>query len=187
MTDVFSNHWKDLLETLLNRGAGAGADLVEVFLERTNHVGVLAEQDQITSVNPSFAKGAGLRVFRGGRDGFVSTNDLTQDGLTRALDQALAMLGLEVNSLSSSDDRFNGLDSLIDHGVTKNDWLSRCPTLVSASQRLLEGTNELERIGQHLQVRRGSYSRDWQESWSPLQMARLLATYDFINPRACRF
>jgi TldD protein len=34
---------------------------------------------------------------------------------------------------------------------------------VSASQRLLEGTNELERIGQHLQVRRGSYSRDWQE------------------------
>ena len=122
MTDVFSNHWKDLLETLLNRGAGAGADLVEVFLERTNHVGVLAEQDQITSVNPSFAKGAGLRVFRGGRDGFVSTNDLTQDGLTRALDQALAMLGLDVNSLSSSDDRFNGLDSLIDHGVTKNDW-----------------------------------------------------------------
>jgi TldD protein len=62
LTDVFSNQWKDLLETLLNRGARAGADLVEVFLERTNHVGVLAEQDQITSVNPSFSKGAGLRV-----------------------------------------------------------------------------------------------------------------------------
>ena len=163
MTDVFSNQWRDLLETLLNRGARAGADLVEVFLERTNHVGVLAEQDQITSVNPSFAKGAGLRVILGGRDGFVSTNDLSQEGLTRALDQALAMLGLEVQSLSSSADRFNGLNSLIDHGDTKNDWLNRCPTLVSASQRLLEGTSELERIGQHLQVRRGSYSRDWQE------------------------
>ena len=163
MTDVFSNQWRDLLETLLNRGARAGADLVEVFLERTNHVGVLAEQDQITSVNPSFAKGAGLRVFRGGRDGFVSTNDLSQEGLTRALDQALAMLGLEVQSLSSSADRFNGLNSLIDHGDTKNDWLNRCPTLVSASQRLLEGTSELDRTGQHLQVRRGSYSRDWQE------------------------
>ena len=143
MTDVFSNQWKDLLETLLNRGARAGADLVEVFLERTNHVGVLAEQDQITSVNPSFTKGAGLRVFRGGRDGFVSTNDLSQEGLSRALDQALAMLGLDFQSLSSSADRFNGLSSLIDHGDTKNDWLSRCPTLVSASQRLLEGTCEL--------------------------------------------
>ena len=98
MTDVFSNHWKDLLETLLNRGAGAGADLVEVFLERTNHVGVLAEQDQITSVNPSFAKGAGLRVFRGGRDGFVSTNDLTQDGLTRALDQAVSYTHLTLTT-----------------------------------------------------------------------------------------
>jgi TldD protein len=73
------------------------------------------------------------------------------------------MLGLEVQSLSSSADRFNGLNSLIDHGDTKNDWLNRCPTLVSASQRLLEGTSELDRIGQHLQVRRGSYSRDWQE------------------------
>ena len=163
MTDVFSNQWKDLLETLLNRGAGAGADLVEVFLERTDHVGVLAEQEQITSVNPSFAKGAGLRVFRGGRDGFVSTNDLSHGGLTRALDQALAMLGLDVNSLSSSGDRFNGLNSLVDHGDIKNDWLSRCPSLVDASQRLLEGTRELDRIGQHLQVRRGSYSRDWQE------------------------
>ena len=32
-----------------------------------------------------------------------------------------------------------------------------------ASSRLLEGTSQLERLGQHLQVRRGSYSRDWQE------------------------
>ena len=42
---------------------------------------------------PSFARGAGIRVFLNGRDGFVSTNDLSQDGLTVILDQALAMLG----------------------------------------------------------------------------------------------
>ena len=90
MTASFTSNWKDLLEDLLQRGSCAGADLVEVFLERTDHLGLLAEQDRITSVNPAFTRGAGLRVFLNGRDGFVSTNDLTRDGLTRALDQALA-------------------------------------------------------------------------------------------------
>ena len=35
--------------------------------------------------------------------------------------------------------------------------------MADASLRLLQGTAQLERLGQHLQVRRGSYSRDWQE------------------------
>ena len=43
------------------------------------------------------------------------------------------------------------------------DWLGRCPLLQEASQRLLEGTDQLQRLGQHLQARRGSYARDWQE------------------------
>ena len=47
MTNAFSNQWKGLLESLLHRGSSAGADLVEVFLERTDHIGLLAEQDQI--------------------------------------------------------------------------------------------------------------------------------------------
>ena len=163
MTDTFSTQWRDLLESLLHRGAKAGADLVEVFMERTDHLGLLAEQDLITSVNPSFARGAGLRVFLDGRDGFVSTNDLSESGLTRALDQALAMLGLSPQHLSGSATRFDGLNDLIDHGVSKNQWLDRCPSMADASDVLLKGTVHLDRLGQHLQVRRGSYARDWQE------------------------
>ena len=76
--------WVARLEPLLAAGRAAGADLVELFLERSDHVSVLAEQDTITSVSPSFGTGAGLRVFRSGRDGFVSTNDLSEAGLTAA-------------------------------------------------------------------------------------------------------
>ena len=162
MTETFSDQWRDFLESLLRRGAGAGADLVEVFLERTNHIGLLAEQDRITSVNPSFSCGAGLRVFRDGRDGFVSTNDLSNQGLQRALDQALAMLGLEAQVLAEVQG-FAGLGVLTDHGRSKEDWLSRCPKLDQASERLLTGTAALRHMGKHLEVRRGSYSRDWQE------------------------
>ena len=87
-------NWASRLESLLSAGRAAGADLVEVFLERTDHLGLLAEQDGITSVSPAFGMGAGLRVFRGLRDGFVSTNDLSERGLLEALDHALGMLGL---------------------------------------------------------------------------------------------
>ena len=159
---LFTTKGAALLEDLLQRGVSAGASLVEVFAERTDHLGLLAEQDTITSVNPSFALGAGIRVFRGERDGFVSTNDLSIDGLTRALDQALAMLGLESGTRDSAG-TFQGLRSLINHAASKEDWLQRCPSMAEAGDRLKQGTAHLDRLGQHLQVRRGSYARDWQE------------------------
>jgi TldD protein len=154
--------WPKRLESLLAAGRAAGADLVEIFLERTDHLGVLAEQEAITSVSPAFGMGAGLRVFRGGRDGFVSTNDLSETGLTLALDQALAMLGL-VRSTTAAHTSTGGLPPLRDHGQGKDTWLQACPGLKEATSRLLLGTERLQAHGHHLQSRRGTYSRDWQE------------------------
>jgi TldD protein len=159
--------WRARLEPLLAAGREAGADLVEVFLERTDHIGVLAEQEAITSVSPSFGMGAGLRVFRGERDGFVSTNDLSETGLRLALEQALGMLGLTAITSGLATDlgnvRFEGLPSLRDFAAPKQDWLNRCPALAEATAKLLEGTDRLARHGRHLQARRSSYARDWQE------------------------
>ena len=159
--ESFDATWQTPLEELLGLGCAAGADLVEVFLERSDHLGVLAEQDTITSVSPAFGRGAGIRIFRGERDGFVSTNDLSPAGLRTALEQALGMLGLALLSHGSSS--FEGLPALRDFGLAKQHWLSGSPTLAAATARLLEGTDLLQRHGRHLQARRGSYSRDWQE------------------------
>ncbi len=161
MLEGFDLSWRQRLEPLLAAGRAAGASLVEVFLESTDHIGLLAEQDRITSVSPAFGRGAGVRVFRGERDGFVSTNDLSERGLMVALEQALGMLGLTVNSNGISG--FDGLPDLHDYALAKGDWLGACPTLAESTDRLLEGTALLERHGQHLQARRGSYARDWQE------------------------
>ena len=149
--DPGASPWEQRLNALLNAGVRAGADLVEVFLERTDHLGVLAEQDKITSVSPAFGMGAGIRVFRGTRDGFVSTNDLSDAGLAEALDQALAMLQLERSTLSGST-AFQGLGALKNFAAQKNDWLDRTPDLSVITQRLLEGTQCLQRLGQHLEV-----------------------------------
>ena len=154
-------NWASRLESLLAAGRAAGADLVEVFLERTDHLGVLAEQDGITSVSPAFGMGAGLRVFSGLRDGFVSTNDLSAAGLMEALDQALGMLGLLRTTQGSGG--FDGLPALRDHGQGKDGWLDLCPGLGEATAKLLLGTERLQSHGRHLQARRGNYARDWQE------------------------
>lgn len=153
--------WLGHIEPLLAAGRAAGADLVEVFLERSDHLGALAEQDAITNVSPSFGMGAGVRVFHGRHDGFVSTNDLSAPGLMAALDQALGMLGLARGRLDRGG--FEGLPALRDHGLDKGEWLLSSPSLQEATTRLLEGTASLARHGAHLQARRGSYSRDWQE------------------------
>ena len=135
--------WQQRLELLLSAGRGAGADLVEVILERGDRLGVMAEQERVTSVSPAFVTGAGVRVFRGKdhgyRDGFVSTNDLSEAGLLQALDQALGMLGLERNSAAASAD-FQGLPALKDYGLSKERLvgsISRCAVI---AERLLEGT-----------------------------------------------
>jgi TldD protein len=153
--------WRSRLEPLLAAGRAAGADLVEVFLERSDHLGVLAEQEVITNVSPSFGMGAGVRVFSGRHDGFVSTNDLSSTGLMAALDQALGMLGLLRNT--HAVDGFEGLPALRDHAAGKATWLVASPSLGDVATRLLEGTGALTRHGAHLQARRGSYARDWQE------------------------
>jgi len=125
--DPFDLSWRSRLELVLASGRAAGASLVEVFLESTDHIGLLAEQDSITNVSPAFGKGAGIRVFREERDGFVSTNDLSERGLMAALEQALGMLGLERGSSDSS--RFDGLSGLRDYGQSKQAWLDHCPGL----------------------------------------------------------
>ena len=89
---VFGNCNKDLLEEIIFYGIGLGADFVEIFIENTDNASVLAEEDFITSVSPSFGRGAGIRIFKNKKDGFVSTNDLTKHGLMRAISQAIEML-----------------------------------------------------------------------------------------------
>ena len=98
---------KDLLEEIIFYGMGLGADFVEIFIENTDNASVLAEEDFITSVSPSFGRGAGIRIFKDKRDGFVSTNDLSKHGLMRSVSQAIEMLDI---TDKNNREVFNGLN-----------------------------------------------------------------------------
>ncbi|MFM7614692.1 MAG: PmbA/TldA family metallopeptidase, partial [Synechococcales cyanobacterium] len=96
--DRFDQSWETPLSTLLGLGRSAGADFIEFFLERVNYISSLAEDDTLTSISPRLSVGAGVRVFRGKRDGYVSTNDVSFAGLKSSLEKALDILGLQLPS-----------------------------------------------------------------------------------------
>jgi len=116
---VFGSCNKNLLEEIIFYGIGLGADFVEIFIENTDNSSVLAEEDFITSVSPSFGRGAGIRIFKGKKDGFVSTNDLTKHGLMRSVSQAIEMLDITDNNRVV----FNGLNKHRDYSLSKKKWI----------------------------------------------------------------
>jgi TldD protein len=162
--DRFDSSWEAPLSTLLGLGRAAGADFVEFFLERVNYISCLAEDDAITSISPSLSTGAGVRVFRGKADCYVSTNDLTFSGLKTALEKGLSILGLHIPAPNSFVPEIN-LELLRDYATVlgKENWLSLCSSMKEMGDVLLSATNQLQRQASHVQSRRASYFRDWQE------------------------
>ena len=149
---------KDLLEEVISYGISLGADFVEIFLENTDNSNILAEEDYITSVSPSFGKGGGIRIFKDKRDGFVCTNDLTKKGLMRSVSQAIEMLDI---SDKKNKELFRGINELKNYSASKKNWIEEIPTINEISEKLIQSTNLLNK--NKIIVRKGSYSRNWQE------------------------
>ncbi|MBW4470284.1 MAG: TldD/PmbA family protein [Stenomitos rutilans HA7619-LM2] len=162
--DRFDATWESPLSTLLGLGRAAGADFVEFFLERVNYISCLAEDDAITSISPRLSTGAGIRVFRGQTDCYVSTNDLTFSGLKAALEKGLSILGLQLPSPGAYIPEIN-LEPLRDYAVLrgKESWLSEASSMREMGEVLLDANARLQQKATHVQSRRAVYFRDWQE------------------------
>ncbi len=154
----FDEENKQLLEEVISHGLSLGADFVEIFLENTDNISVLVEDDFITSVSPSFGKGAGIRIFKDTRDGFVSTNDLSRKGLISSISQAIEMLDINATTIR----RFEGLENIRNYSSNKNAWLESTPTINEIGEKLLSSTKYLKKE-EKVNVRKGSYARNWQK------------------------
>ncbi|NES96305.1 MAG: TldD/PmbA family protein [Desertifilum sp. SIO1I2] len=160
----FDSSWEPLLSTLLGWGRAAGADFIEFFLERVNYISCLAEEDAITSISPRITTGAGVRVFRGKADCYVSTNDLSFFGLKAALEKGLSIMGLQLPAPNSYIPEVV-LEPLRDYATTKTkeNWLTASSSMQEMGEILLSANQTLKAKASHIQSRRASYFRDWQE------------------------
>ena len=77
----------------------------------------------------------------------------------RSVSQAIEMLDI---SKKNNSPIFNGLEKLKDYSKTKINWLKEVPTINEVSEKLLLSTKSLKKDKKVL-VRKGSYSRNWQE------------------------
>ena len=162
--EQFDETWAAPLSTLLGLGRAAGADFLEFFLERVNYISCLAEEDTITSITPRLSTGAGVRVFRGKADCYVSTNDISFNGLKSALEKALAIVGLQLPVPNAFIAEIN-LELLRDYATKrgKDAWLPLCTSMREMGEVLLDSTTQIKQKAKHIQSRRASYFRDWQE------------------------
>ncbi|NEO97134.1 MAG: TldD/PmbA family protein [Symploca sp. SIO2E9] len=162
--DRFDQTWEAPLSTLLGLGRAAGADFIEFFLERINYISCLAEDDTITSISPSLSTGAGVRVFRGVADCYVSTNDMSFAGLKAALEKGLSIMGLQLPTPNAYVPEIN-LELLRDYATAKGKeiWLSKCSSMQEMGEVLLNANAKLNLKANHVQSRRATYFRDWQE------------------------
>ncbi len=162
--DRFDETWEAPLSTLLGWGRAAGADFIEFFLERVNYISCMAEDDAITSISPRLSTGAGVRVFRGKADCYVSTNDLSFNGLKAALEKGLSIMGLQLPAPNSYVPEIN-LELLRDYAAKKGkeSWLADCSSMREMGDVLLAANGELANQAKFVQSRRAVYFRDWQE------------------------
>ncbi|MDB9420506.1 TldD/PmbA family protein [Microcystis aeruginosa] len=160
----FDSSWAAPLSTLLGLGRAAGATFIEFFLERVNYISCLAEDDTITSLSPKLSTGAGIRLFRGKADCYVSTNDLSFQGLKNALEKGLSILGLNLPGPNAYIPEIN-LEMFRDYATVKNKdiWLNNCSSLREMGDILLNANVHLNQKASHVQSRRAAYFRDWQE------------------------
>jgi TldD protein len=160
----FDETWRSPLATLLGLGRAAGADLVEFFLEKVNYISSMAEDDTITSVSPRISTGAGVRVFVGKADCYVSTNDLSFKGLKNALEKALGIMGLHLPIPQAYVPEIN-LEWLRDYASRgqKESWIKDCSSMQDIAGVLLSANRYLNKTATHVQSRKAVYFRDWQE------------------------
>ncbi|MFC1555442.1 TldD/PmbA family protein, partial [candidate division KSB1 bacterium] len=97
------DYYRELAESTVKHALEAGVSQAEVYLEW----GIASENAvrlrEPETVKLSSFKGMGIRVFKGGKQGYVSTTDFSRETLGRLVQQAAALADV------SGDDQFAGL------------------------------------------------------------------------------
>jgi len=79
---------KNLLTGIINELGKKGGDFAEIYIEEKHNSMVLCEDNRIEKINSGTDVGAGIRIVRDGNTAYVYTNDLSEQGLFKAVSVA---------------------------------------------------------------------------------------------------
>lgn len=81
---------EELLTRLIDEGSSAGASYVEVRYQNDYGISVSMRNGKVLGVGSFREEGVGIRVLVNGSLGFAATNDLSREGLSKALENAIS-------------------------------------------------------------------------------------------------
>ncbi len=82
---------KRMADVALNTAKGLGASYADARIGRYLNQYVFTREDKVQSVTNTESFGIGIRVIANGTWGFASTNDVSEDGIKKATEQAVAI------------------------------------------------------------------------------------------------
>lgn len=82
---------KKLADVALNTAKSLGASYADARIGRYLNQYVFTREEKVQSVNNTESFGIGIRVIANGTWGFASTNSVTEDGIKKATEQAVAI------------------------------------------------------------------------------------------------
>ncbi|TDN39791.1 TldD/PmbA family protein [Hymenobacter sp. UV11] len=82
---------KRLADVALNAAKSAGASYADVRIQRTLNQGIFTREKQVQNIASGESFGVGIRVIANGTWGFASTNNVTDAGLAKTAQQAVAI------------------------------------------------------------------------------------------------
>jgi PmbA protein len=86
--------YKNLTSQLVKQCLRSGADAAEVYLQTGRNLTIEVRNSQVETVQEASTYGVGLRVFKGGRMAFASSNDFGETALEEAIRRAVAFAGI---------------------------------------------------------------------------------------------
>ena len=92
---------KKMADVALNTAKSLGASYADARIGRYLNQYVFTREDKVQNVVNTESFGIGIRVIANGTWGFASTNEVTEDGIKKATDQAVAIA--KANSMIQKD------------------------------------------------------------------------------------
>jgi len=92
---------KKMADIALNTAKSLGASYADARIGRYLNQYVFTREDKVQNVVNTESFGIGIRVIANGTWGFASTNEVTEDGIKKATDQAVAIA--KANSMIQKD------------------------------------------------------------------------------------
>ena len=160
----FGDEIREPLSKVLGVGRAAGADYVELFLEKRNAQTIAVQNGVIAGVSPALDIGVGIKVSAKGKNGYACTTSITFASILNCLEKSLSIIGLDLPSGSKLVPDVN-LEPLRDYVSLKNKQVlvTSLPSIEEYKDVLLKTSECMRKHIAHLQTEVINASHDTGE------------------------